>query len=77
MKLPRTGCSTSSVFDRFGTGSVGLVVSGGEVVDVFGFGRFRLTRFVGTGGEVVSITITSGSTFFSFRTDRFNGFLIG
>ena len=78
MKLPRTGCSTSSVFDRFGTGSVGLVVSGGEVVDVFGFDRFRLTRFAGAGGEVVVvISMTSGSTFFSLRTVRFDCFLVG
>ncbi len=65
MKLPRSGCLTSSVFDRLGIGSVGLVVSD----DVFGFDRFRLTRFVDTGGDVV-ITIISGSTFFS-RFDVF------
>jgi hypothetical protein len=76
VKLPRTGCLTSSIFAVFGrlvTGSVGLVVSGGEIVDVFGFGRFRLARFVGKGGEVV-VTIISGcgrgSIFFSFRTER-------
>jgi len=74
------GCLTSTVFGRLITGSVGLVVSGGETVDVFGFDRFRLTRFVGNGGEVV-VTIISGSgigsIFFSLRVDRFDVFFFG
>lgn len=70
-------CLTSVIFVVLGrliNGSVGLVVSGGEA---FGFGRFRLARFVGKGGEVV-VTIISGSgsggggtTMFSLRFDRF------
>jgi len=76
----RIGCLTSTAFVVFGfliTGSVGLGVSGGGIVDVFGFDRFRLARFVGKGGDVV-VTIISGSvggeTFFSFRADRFDVF---
>jgi hypothetical protein len=49
------------VLGRLITGSVGLVVSDGEVVDVFGFDRFRLARFVGKGGEVVVMMISTGS----------------
>jgi hypothetical protein len=55
------GCLTSTVLGRLVTGSGGLVVSGGEIVNVFGFGRFRLTRFVGRGGGEVVVTIISGS----------------
>ncbi len=74
---------TSTIFvvlARLITGSVGLVIcSGGEIVDDFGFGRFRLARFVGKGGDVV-VTIISGGgigtsfigeDFFSLRADRF------
>ena len=71
------------VFTRLTGCSGGLIVSGGETMDVLGLGRLRLARFVGAGGgggdESVT-TIASGSStgdsgtgeaFFSWRADRF------
>jgi hypothetical protein len=69
--------TTFAVFAFLTTGSVGLVVSGGGIVDVLGFARFRLARLVSKGGDVV-VTIISGSItgtiLFSFRAERFDIF---
>ena len=68
------------VFTRLTACSGGLIVSGGETVDVLGFGRLRLARFAGAGGCESVTTMGSGSStgdsgtgeaFFSWRTDRF------
>ena len=70
------------VLARFMACSGGLIVSGGDVVDVLGFARFRPARFAVGGGDGLT-TIISGSTSdssltgddgFSLRPDRFDNF---
>lgn len=70
------------VLTRFIACSGGLIVSGGDVVDVLGFARFRPARFAMGGGDGLTMIISgstsvsslTGDVGFSLRPDRFDDF---